>query len=97
MSGALRQVLAEIVAARGTAHLGEIARRAGITRDEAEAIVDYWVERGRLSRDRLGGCPPRGCGGCALADGCSARDGQAQVTAITVRPRAAREPEPGGG
>jgi hypothetical protein len=65
----LRQVLAEV---RASAHrpttLDEMARRVGVTRDEVESMIDYWVRRGRLTVDRIGrGCAGSGCAGCPSA------------------------------
>lgn len=62
----LRRILAEITAAQGDLNLDEIARRIGISRDEADAMIDYWVRKGRLSIERItSGCPGGGCGSCA--------------------------------
>ncbi|WP_180903158.1 FeoC-like transcriptional regulator [Nonomuraea indica] len=97
--GALRRVLAEITAARGTAHLGEIARRVGVSLEEARSMVDYWVGQGRLSRDEIGGgCPPQGCGGCPGAVTCTIPgDGDGPtLLAITATPRPARSTEGSG-
>lgn len=69
---ALRQVLTEIRSAPGGTGLNDIARRVGVSRDELDAMVDYWVRRGRLSVEEIGGgCPAAGCGGCSAgtADG----------------------------
>lgn len=64
----LRQVLAEIVASPGERSLNDIAQRLDLSRDEVEAMVEYWVSRGRLTVDQIGGgCPPGGCGGCGVA------------------------------
>jgi hypothetical protein len=63
---ALRQILKEISEARGGVGIDDIARKVGVTRDEADAMVDYWVRKGRLSVDDLAAaCPSGGCGGCA--------------------------------
>jgi hypothetical protein len=93
--GALRAVLAEIRAARGGGvSLAEVARRVGISREEAEAMVDYWVARGALGATDIGrGCSSGGCGGCPSgtadgAPGCSTAGPSGPVlVAITVRPR----------
>ena len=94
-SGALRAVLAEIRAARGGGvSLAEVARRVGVSREEAEAMVDYWVRRGALGTTDLGrGCASGGCGGCPSAardggPGCGTDGPSGPVlVAITVRPR----------
>lgn len=94
----LRQLLAEVRDARGGVRLDDIARRVGVARDEAAALVDYWVARGELAREEVaGGCPPAGCGGCALARAC----GVARAGGPASRPepllftiRAVRPPQP---
>jgi hypothetical protein len=65
----LRQVLAEVRA--GTAMtLDEVARHVGVSRDEASAMVDHWVRKGRLTVDDLGAaCPSAGCGSCSSGRG----------------------------
>jgi bacterioferritin-associated ferredoxin len=65
----LRQVLAEVRA--GTASsLDEIAAHVGVSRDEASAMVDHWVRKGRLTVDDLGtACPSGGCGSCSSGHG----------------------------
>lgn len=91
----LRRVLAEITAARGGGvSLDDVARRVGVTRDEVDAMVDYWVRRGRLSVEEIGrACPSGGCGGCAMgrngAPGCgaAARGSGPVLLGITVRRR----------
>jgi hypothetical protein len=95
--GALRAVLAEIRASRGDVSLTEVARRVGVSRDEVDAMVDYWVSRGALTSTEIGRtCGPGtsgGCGGCPSASrtgtpGCGT-DGPASpvLLAITARPR----------
>jgi hypothetical protein len=69
----LRAVLAEIrtAADAGEVDLDSVAGRLGIGRDELDAMVDYWVGRGRLSLRELGcrvtDCPLGSCAaGCRL-------------------------------
>lgn len=86
MSGAgpLRQVLAEITAARGNVDLAAIARRVGVSRDEVDSMVAYWVRKGRLAVEEIGsGCPSGGCGGCS-ATACGGARGPV-LLAITTR------------
>jgi hypothetical protein len=65
----LRQVLAEVRSGTATS-LSEVARRVGVSRDEASAMVDHWVRKGRLSVDDLGAaCPSAGCGSCSSGHG----------------------------
>jgi hypothetical protein len=66
-AGGLRAVLAAVRGAPPGAGRDDLARRLGLRRDEFDAMVDYWVHRGELAVDRLGGCPPAGCGGCPVA------------------------------
>ncbi|MGI5162462.1 FeoC-like transcriptional regulator [Microbispora sp. H10830] len=89
---ALRRVLEEITAARGGVSLDDIARRLGLGRDEVDAMVEYWVRKGRLSSDDIAAaCPSGGCGTCALGDdgkpGCGTRRDGPVLLAITVRRR----------
>jgi hypothetical protein len=86
---ALRQILKEITTSRGGVSLDEIARRVGVSREEAEAMVGYWVRKGRLSADDVASaCPSGGCGGCARGDngkpGCGSRRDGPVLLAITV-------------
>jgi hypothetical protein len=59
---ALRAVLAAVLEARPGTGLDDIARRLELSRDEVEAMVDYWARRGVLSVQRLRGCPGGACG-----------------------------------
>ncbi|MGC9665052.1 FeoC-like transcriptional regulator [Planosporangium sp. 12N6] len=88
----LRQVLREIRSA-GSVSLDDVARAVGVSRDEVDAMVDYWVRRGRLSVEEIGrGCPSGGCGGCPSgndgAPGCGTpRSGGPVLLAITIPTR----------
>jgi hypothetical protein len=100
----LRRLLEEVTAARGGVTMDEIARRVGVGRDEADAMVAYWVRKGRLSVDDLGAaCPSGGCGGCALGGddgrpGCGTRRDGPVLLAITARPPGgSRSPDAGAG
>ena len=92
---ALRQVLAEVKAsAGGGISLAEVARKVGISSEEASSMIDYWARKGRLSVDDIGNaCASGGCGSCAHghndAPGCgAAAPGKGPVLlAISVRPR----------
>ncbi|MEV5409762.1 FeoC-like transcriptional regulator [Thermopolyspora sp. NPDC052614] len=100
---ALREVLAEITAARGVTSLDAIARRLNLGRDEVDAMVGYWIRKGRLSADDLAAaCPTGGCGTCALgrdgAPGCGPVRGGPTLLAITPRrPNAPGPAERGNG
>ncbi|NBM20479.1 FeoC-like transcriptional regulator [Streptomyces sp. GC420] len=96
----LRAVLARVEAGRPGTTLAGIARELGIGRDEVEAIVDYWVGRGRLEVNTMASCPASGCAGCRLrSTGCGAGataappghlppgTGTRPGTLITVTPR----------
>ncbi|MTJ61626.1 hypothetical protein GL305_11705 [Nocardia seriolae] len=79
----LRRVLAEITASRGDFSLDQLARSVGVSTDEARAMVDYWVRKGRLSVEQIGsGCPATGCGGCTRS-GCPTGDKGPVLLAIT--------------
>lgn len=67
----LREVLARVRTAAPGTGLDDIARGLGVTRDEVDAMVEYWVRRGELVVDELGSCSSGGCGGCRF----SAQDG----------------------
>jgi hypothetical protein len=91
----LRQVLAEVRAGTATS-LTQVAQRIGVSRDEASAMVDHWVRKGRLSVDDLGSaCPSAGCGSCSSGHGDEPGCGSASpadrpvLLAISLRP-----PEP---
>lgn len=92
----LRRVLAEITAARGGTSLDEIARRLGLGRDEVDAMVGYWIRKGRLAaEDIAAACPGGGCGGCAFT-----RDGGPGCatgrTLLAITPRRPGGPETAG-
>ncbi|NGO74543.1 hypothetical protein G6045_02420 [Streptomyces sp. YC504] len=80
----LRRILVEIH--RGGS-LDDVAARIGVAPDEAAAMVDYWVGRGVLTREAVsGGCPPAGCGGCALRSSCAAPGLTGASPGLTGRP-----------
>lgn len=63
----LRRVLLELQLGTG---LDDIAQHLGLARDEVEAMVEYWVRRGRLTLRRIDRtCPTGGCGACPAARG----------------------------
>ena len=89
---ALRQVLTEVSTGGGT--LAQVAARVGVSSDEASAMVDYWVRKGRLTVDDLGNaCPSGGCGSCGSGTpdgdaGCGSAgpSDRPVLLAISVRP-----------
>ncbi|SDK23082.1 hypothetical protein SAMN05421806_105401 [Streptomyces indicus] len=82
--GPLRRILVEVH--RGGT-LDAIADRVGVAPDEAAAMVDYWVGRGVLTREAVsGGCPPAGCGGCALRSSCTSQGRPGRPLLHTIRP-----------
>ncbi|MFE9537339.1 FeoC-like transcriptional regulator [Streptomyces sp. NPDC006691] len=86
----LREVLARIEsAARTGAGLDAVARSMGLSRSEVEAMAEYWVRKGRLTREEIGGgCPPSGCGGCPIANsGCGTGGGRPAPLLVALRPR----------
>ncbi len=67
-AGPLRAVLAELEA--GTATVTQIATNCGLSESMTKAALDHLVRSGRVAAKELSvGCPPSGCGGCALATG----------------------------
>lgn len=80
MTGPLTSVLEQVEA--GTPTLVEIARRTGLSEEVARAAVDHLLRSGRLAADQVPiGCPPGGCGGCAVAASCS----QPVMLSLSVR------------
>ena len=81
----LRRVLAEVSAAH---RLDDIAERLGLSRDEVDAMVEYWVRRGRLSLEEVGGCPAGGCSGCGPKKraGCAGPGTAPLLVTIMARP-----------
>lgn len=63
----LRQVLARVRTAVPGSGLDDIARGLGVTREEVDAMVEYWVRRGELVVDELSSCASGGCGGCRFS------------------------------
>lgn len=65
----LRRILTEVRAGTATS-LTDLAERVGVSRDEASAMVDHWVRKGRLSIDDVGAaCAAGGCGSCSSGNG----------------------------
>ncbi|MFC7307115.1 FeoC-like transcriptional regulator [Streptomyces monticola] len=76
MSAGLRDFLREFEQARPGMGLAVIARSLGITVDEARAMADHWVRKGRIEREFVGmpdcsGCVfvSRGCTDCPSTSG----------------------------
>ncbi len=63
---ALRAVLAAVRAAPPGTGLDAVARQLDLSRDEVEAMVDYWVRRGELTVEPLRSCSGGGCGSGVL-------------------------------
>ncbi|WP_327251277.1 helix-turn-helix domain-containing protein [Streptomyces sp. NBC_01244] len=71
--GMLRRLLRAFEEAPPGEGLAQIADRLGIDRAEAADLAAYWVRKGRLRREEIGG---RDCGGCRAATrGCTACPG----------------------
>lgn len=62
--GMLRRLLRAFEEAAPGEGLAQIADRLGIGRAEAADLAAYWVRKGRLRREEIGG---RDCGGCLAA------------------------------
>ncbi|MPZ84484.1 MAG: hypothetical protein GEV28_30475 [Actinophytocola sp.] len=81
----LARVLAEIRASTTATGLDELARRLGVSRDDLDALIGYWVHRGELVVDETIGCTAGSCHGCALAaGGCAPR--RSGPVLVTIRP-----------
>ncbi|MFC5720869.1 FeoC-like transcriptional regulator [Streptomyces gamaensis] len=96
----LRHILRLVQETRGSLRLEELAERAGVAPDEAASMVDYWVARGVLTREEVGGgCPAAGCGGCALKTSCapSGRAGGGGIAPVLYAIRPARPADGGAG
>lgn len=79
--GMLRRLLRAFEEAAPGEGLGQIADRLGIDRAEAADLAAYWVRKGRLRREEIGG---RDCGGCLAATrSCTACPGGAAPPAST--------------
>lgn len=86
----LRAVLTAVRTAAPGTDLDDIARDLGLHRDELAAMIDYWVHRGELTLDTLGGCPPAGCTGCPAGrgrTGCPQPSTPGGAHLIAIRPR----------
>ncbi|MFV9506917.1 MAG: FeoC-like transcriptional regulator [Oscillochloridaceae bacterium umkhey_bin13] len=78
----LHQVLAAFEHANGPLSLDELSRELGIERGTLEAMLDFWVRKGRL-RAAGGGCGAvgPGCTCSSHPDGCAfARPGPRTIT-----------------
>ncbi|MCX5409029.1 FeoC-like transcriptional regulator [Streptomyces sp. NBC_00335] len=81
--GMLRRLLRAFEEAAPGEGLPQIADRLGIDRAEAADLAAYWVRKGRLRREEIGG---RDCGGCLAATrGCTACPG-GDAPAASTRP-----------
>ncbi len=78
----------------GAGSLTEAARRAEVSYDEADAIVETLIDLGRLRREAIAiGCPSGGCGTCGSASGCHPAGHRDAPTLLAIRPVS---PRPGG-
>lgn len=67
--GSLRTVLDAIDG--GALTVMEVSAATHLPQDVVRAALDTLQATGRLSTESLsGGCPPAGCGSCAVADDC---------------------------
>jgi hypothetical protein len=81
----LLRVLAEIRASTATTSLQELAQRLGVSRDDLDVMIGYWVHRGELIVEESAACTTGDCRGCALARrGCTPH--QSGPVLVTIRP-----------
>jgi hypothetical protein len=52
-----------------TVSVDELCRRLGLGRDDLDAVVGYWVNRGELVIEPT--CASGSCAGCPLTGGCA--------------------------
>jgi hypothetical protein len=61
----LRQILRELERIRGPVRLEELSLRLGVERSALEAMIDFWVRKGRLKEERaaalVGNCADGEC------------------------------------
>ncbi|WP_327352696.1 FeoC-like transcriptional regulator [Streptomyces sp. NBC_01304] len=85
MSAGLRDFLREFEQAAPGMGLAVVARRLGVTLDEARAMADYWVRKGRIERE-LVGMPD--CSGCVFASractDCPSVSGSSPLVRLTL-------------
>jgi hypothetical protein len=65
----LREVLRAFEQARGPISLDDLSRQLGVDRGTLEAMLDFWVRKGRL-RGVNPAQLPDGCTACSTASGC---------------------------
>lgn len=84
MSGPLSIVLAQVDA--GISSVAEMSRRTGVAPDLLRAAMDHLVRTGRITTRSLAlGCPPQGCGGCAVTGCGSSGTGRTSLTLLSRR------------
>jgi hypothetical protein len=65
----LRDVLRAFEQAQGPISLDDLSRQLGVDRGTLEAMLDFWVRKGRLRRANPSQSPD-GCTACSAASGC---------------------------
>jgi hypothetical protein len=65
----LREVLRAFEQAQGPMSLDDLSRQLGVDRGTLEAMLDFWVRKGRL-REANPSQLPDGCTACSAASGC---------------------------
>lgn len=91
----LREVLAQVRTAPAGTGLDDIARGLSVSRDELNAMVEYWVRRGELVVDQLSSCASGYCGGCCLrgqGGGCRRPAPRSGPVLLAIRARAPHDP-----
>lgn len=84
VSGPLSIVLTQVEA--GISSIAEMSRRTGLAPDVLRAAMDHLVRTGRITTRSLAlGCPPQGCGGCAVTGCASSGAGRTSLTLLSRR------------
>jgi hypothetical protein len=96
----LDQVLAELRNTPTATSLADLARRSGVSRDELDAAVGYWVHSGELVVEEIVGCAAGSCNSCPVAgpatagrsgSGCGRSAHRRGPVLVTIRPAVSME------
>lgn len=67
-------------ATAGPAALDALARRVGLSRDELDAAIGYWVHLGEIAVEPADACAGPACSGCPFAVRCPRPPGGAATS-----------------